>query len=416
MKKVFIILILFIFLLSLGSFVYFPKEVFSDELINYSVTISDSRPGMTNVSHLYRWTTATSTTLRCITLESCTTYEGTCNTLAGLNTTGAAKGAFSGLTSANWNLDATTNGKLKLTNAAGETPGANVSLQFSGIDNPTVTGLSIVRIKTFSDVSCSTQVDYGYASFQTSPGVQITAIVSPPPTTANLVFQGKASPFMFISFFKNGTLIGTTQASSAGFFEKSFTGLLPGNFTFLLYGEDEKGRRTSYQTYTLNLVAGTTTNVSGIFLSPTIFVSPKKVFRKEDITITGKSFPNSQVKILISPGNILESTISDSGGNFSFVLNTSFLGIGVYSARARALYFGEYSDFSESVDFEVLKEKEIACRGADLNFDGKVDIVDFSILMYFWGQKNPANRCANINQTETVDIVDFSIMMYQWTD
>jgi len=416
MKKVFIILILFIFLISLGSGICFPKKVFSDELINYSVTISDSRPGMTNVSHLYRWRTATSTTLRCITLESCTTYEGSCVVPSGLDTTSATKGTFSGLTGDNWSLDTSVNGRLKLTNTAGEMPSLDVTLEFLGITNPSSRALAIVRIKTFSDEACTSEVDYGYASFQTIPGVQITAIVSPPPTTANLVFKGKASPFMFISFFKNGTLIGTTQASSAGFFEKSFTGLLPGNFNFLLYGEDEKGRRTSYQTYTLNLVAGTTTNVSGIFLSPTISVSPKKVFRKEDITITGKSFPNSQIKILISPGNILKSTTSDSQGNFSFVLNTSFLGLGVYSARARAFYLGEYSDFSESVDFEVLREKEIACRGADLNFDGKVDIVDFSILMYFWGQRNPANRCANINQSETVDIVDFSIMMYQWTD
>ena len=52
--------------------------------------------------------------------------------------------------------------------------------------------------------------------------------------------------------------------------------------------------------------------------------------------------------------------------------------------------------------------------GADLNFDGKINIIDFSILLYFWKQTSPANQCADINFSGLVDVFDFSIMMYQW--
>lgn len=412
-----------VFSFSLVGFLFFKKS-FSAELVNYSVTISDSRPEMENVSHIYQWQTATSGTLRCITLESCTSYTGACNPPSGLDTTGATKGSFLGLSDSDWNLDTTTNGILKLTNSTGETPASNVSLEFNGLKNPSGRTLVLVRIKTFSDENCTSEVDYGYASYQTIPGVSVTAIVSPPPTTANLVFEGRASAGMMIYFFRNGILIGTVQANSAGYFSKTFTGLLPGNFTFSLYGEDESGRKTSAQYYTLTLTAGITTKVSGIFLSPTIAISKNKVNRGEVIKVYGKTFPYSRVYILISPGNILRETLANSAGNYSYNFNTSILGRGNYIVRTRASYAGQYSDFSESKTFEVIEKKavvsptpgQVICRGADLNFDGKVNIVDFSILMYFWGQRRPANTCANINQKDTVDIVDFSIMMYQWRE
>jgi hypothetical protein len=51
----------------------------------------------------------------------------------------------------------------------------------------------------------------------------------------------------------------------------------------------------------------------------------------------------------------------------------------------------------------------------DINKDGKINIVDFSILMYFWGQTNPSNPCADLNKDGIVNLTDFSIMLYWWT-
>ncbi len=88
------------------------------------------------------------------------------------------------------------------------------------------------------------------------------------------------------------------------------------------------------------------------------------------------------------------------------------------------------SPFSESLAFKVgntdvlagklpsiLKPAAPVCsKKGDINNDGKINIVDFSILLYFWGQMKPSNPCADINSDGTVNnIVDFSIMMYWWT-
>jgi hypothetical protein len=155
--------------------------------------------------------------------------------------------------------------------------------------------------------------------------------------------------------------------------------------------------------------------VSEIFIPPTIEIDPTQVEQGQDVNIFGQSFPQSKVNISISPnGEVLESN-TNHRGQWSYHFDTSPLLEGTYEVKAKAFFVGEYSEFSQALPFLVLPEGEALCRGADLNFDGSVDIIDFSILLYFWGQTEPENPCADINFDGIVDIFDFSIMMYWWT-
>ena len=71
------------------------------------------------------------------------------------------------------------------------------------------------------------------------------------------------------------------------------------------------------------------------------------------------------------------------------------------------------SGFSKAVSFHVGKiGGEAPCPEADLNQDERVNLTDFSILLFNWGTDNP---CADQNQNGNVDLIDFSIMMYYWT-
>jgi hypothetical protein len=53
---------------------------------------------------------------------------------------------------------------------------------------------------------------------------------------------------------------------------------------------------------------------------------------------------------------------------------------------------------------------------SDLNRDGKVNLVDFSILLFHWntdgGRSDPP---ADINQDGRVTLTDFSILIFNWT-
>ena len=55
------------------------------------------------------------------------------------------------------------------------------------------------------------------------------------------------------------------------------------------------------------------------------------------------------------------------------------------------------------------------CVGADFNHDGKVNSVDFSIMLAFWKTSSPfKNACVDVNTDTRVNSVDFSILLYQW--
>lgn len=56
---------------------------------------------------------------------------------------------------------------------------------------------------------------------------------------------------------------------------------------------------------------------------------------------------------------------------------------------------------------------EAAYSTADFTKDGKIDLVDFSILLFNWGL--PDNPIYDLNNDAVVDIIDFSIFLYYWT-
>ncbi|KPJ71221.1 hypothetical protein AMJ50_02890 [Parcubacteria bacterium DG_74_3] len=238
----------------------------------------------------------------------------------------------------------------------------------------------------------------------------------PGPIVTKAVFRGKAYPLAFLTILKNGEVAATFFAKETGLFEKELSGIAGGTYNFSIWAEDKEGRKSVTLSFTVSVLSGMTTVISGIFISPTIELSPVQVERGDPVNIFGQVFPESQVDIFVSSQEIVKETQAGPGGEWELKLDTTPLEIAEHYAKARALYGeGEQSSFSQTLSFLILKPGALVCKGADLNFDGRVNIVDFSILLYFWGQKTPSNICADINFDGIVNIIDFSIMMYYWT-
>jgi hypothetical protein len=52
----------------------------------------------------------------------------------------------------------------------------------------------------------------------------------------------------------------------------------------------------------------------------------------------------------------------------------------------------------------------------DLNCDGKVNLVDFSIMAFWFGRTLTGKGLdADLNHDSKVNLVDFSIMVFHWT-
>jgi hypothetical protein len=66
---------------------------------------------------------------------------------------------------------------------------------------------------------------------------------------------------------------------------------------------------------------------------------------------------------------------------------------------------------------DVTKTKKGTCGGipGDISCDGTVNLVDFSILAYWYklGTKPPVN--VDLNGDGKINLVDFSILAYHWT-
>ena len=231
-----------------------------------------------------------------------------------------------------------------------------------------------------------------------------------PVAYATAVFKGKAYPEAFVTILKDGMVAATFEVPSTGYFSKSLTGLPAKIYTFGIWAEDIKGRKSLTLNYSISLIGGMTTTME-IFLPPTFELDNVEAEQGKDLGMAGQTFPLSNLNIFAN--GLAKKTSADEKGDWSYKLDTTILALGTHTAKVQSQTDeGEQSPFSQTLSFSVSPPK---CPGADLNQDGKVNIIDFSILLYFWGQTKPANICADINRDGIVNLVDFSIMMYQWT-
>jgi hypothetical protein len=189
---------------------------------------------------------------------------------------------------------------------------------------------------------------------------------------------------------------------------------------FSLYSEDSTDRRSTLFSFPISVTRGATTNVSGIFIAPTIDVDKSQVKRGDNLAIFGQSVSNSEITISInSEEEIFKKTLADTDGIYLYNFDTSVLETGQHLTKSKAALNGEISSFGRAVSFAV-GEKTVTRKTlegyqkSDLNGDSRVNLIDFSISAYWYKRSSPPVS-ADLNSDGKVDLVDFSIMAYYWT-
>ncbi len=136
----------------------------------------------------------------------------------------------------------------------------------------------------------------------------------------------------------------------------------------------------------------------------------------------GQSALRAEITIAVSSKKtFFAKAVSGNDGIYFYDLNTSDLDYGTYAVKAQTSAGNKLiSEFSHSIEFQVGKktifEKPPAkCPvKADFNGDCKVDLIDFSILLYWFNKENPP-AAIDLNLDGKIDIIDFSILAYYWT-
>jgi len=235
-------------------------------------------------------------------------------------------------------------------------------------------------------------------------------------------FSGWAYPNQPVTLLKDAQAAGTATAGSDGTFAIAITGLSAGSYVFALYGEDVQGRISNLFALPLRIAGAVITNVSEIIIAPTIDSDKSQVRQGDSIVLSGQSAPTAAITIHIEgEQDFFVQTVSGQDGIYLYDLDTALLKQGSYQARARVSLGGRnVSGLSGPVHFlvgtqSVIKEDvEQICPFGDLNQDCQVNLIDFSILIYWIDRSNPP-ATVDMDKNGVVNLKDFSIMSFYWT-
>lgn len=230
--------------------------------------------------------------------------------------------------------------------------------------------------------------------------------------------RGKAYPSRTINFLVDTDSVGSVRSDSDGDFEFA-TDVSPGTATLGIWSTDTNNNRSITLNNTFDVTQGAITNINGVVLPPTIVVQSQNVNPGAIIAVTGQSVPNATVELHIDNSAIVETTTSAANGNWTINFDTSRVSISEHILRARSITgnppLTTESPFSTSLQLFVGVDGQ-SSTPSDLNRDGSVNLIDFSIMIFWWqtngGDSDPP---ADINGNGRVSLEDFSILLFNWT-
>ncbi|MBP9836644.1 MAG: hypothetical protein KBC78_02300 [Candidatus Pacebacteria bacterium] len=243
---------------------------------------------------------------------------------------------------------------------------------------------------------------------------------------AQIVLSGRAYPKSQVTILKDAQLVATTVSDESAHFQVLIKGLSAGTYIFSLYSEDSNGVRSSLFTFPVSVSKGVLAKIDQIFVAPTISGDKIEVKKGEPITLFGQSFPISEITLEVnSSEQFFSKTTAGSDGVYLYNFDSSVLEIGQHHAKTRSSAELAISSQSSSYEFQVgtknvySAESIICSKKADFNADCHVNLVDFSIVAFWYNRPlNPAfilREKEHLNGDGKINLVDFSIMAFHWT-
>lgn len=298
-------------------------------------------------------------------------------------------------------------------------PGSEITFQHIHTINPQVVILPNLYIVIYVQDDFAGTTIKNYAStvpVLVEPILDISAIVGNP--NAELQISGLAAPYTYVIINDGSVVLGTAYTGQDGYYSRLFTGIPGGTHSMSFYGIDQEDRNTSTISVDIDTPVYQRTTLTDQLLSPTIQVDDTLITPGEAIYATGSAAPNTTVNIFTDSPLRSYSTTASSSGDWSYTISDS----GSYTPGDYIVYtmaqtgVGLQSIFSPAILFTISGTSTggSSCGDiseGDLNCDASINLVDFSILMYYWGTDSEA---ADINLDGSVDLTDFSIMMYYW--
>ncbi len=237
---------------------------------------------------------------------------------------------------------------------------------------------------------------------------------------ARVIISGYAFPNSTVTFLVDGDIAETTRSNGSGVYTVTLDAIAKGVYTFGVYGEGPDKVKSSTFSTSFTVIGARTSELTNINVTPSVKVSPDPVQPGETLTVSGYGLPNSTITVQYGTQKSKMQTeltaTSDGAGKWTATITTNGFSKGTYKVRAKSVRTdGTATNYSDYTFFGVGEASSVKSN-ADLSRDGKVNLTDFSILLFWWGTAGgDSNPPADINGDAKVSLTDFSILLFGWT-
>lgn len=247
-------------------------------------------------------------------------------------------------------------------------------------------------------------------------GGAVTTVATPAVSgTGTINIKGTAYPKSTVNVLLEGVFVSQIDVDSNAKFEVTMNSVPAGSRVVNLFSTDANNRKSITLTFTVTVTANSIATLTSVLMPPTIDISSTNIAKGQSVRIFGYAEPTAEVNVHVaSHKETVNKIISDSNGAYALLFDTKSLTEEEHTTKSRAVFESLVSSFSHVLQFFVGTGSKL--KTADENKDGKVNIIDFSILLFWWNTKDSKGLgIADINGDGKVNIVDFSIMLFQWT-
>ncbi len=248
----------------------------------------------------------------------------------------------------------------------------------------------------------------------TTPGSGGGSIVIPHTAVR---FSGLAYPYADITLLEGNVKRATVTGDDMGYFTITLEEDGERPIAYTLFATDISGNKSLLINYYLLIHSGYLTHVSGIRFAPTIVLDKAEAREGDYVSVIGYSVPEEYLEIIITGKEKKSFTlVSSKDGAYKIILPLSGLPTGDYIVSAKYINDTRISKLVKLVigDTTILNTDAFSDIPGDYNLDMKVDLVDFSILAFWYGKESPPPS-VDTNRDGTIDLVDFSILAFWWT-
>ena len=236
-----------------------------------------------------------------------------------------------------------------------------------------------------------------------------------------VTIDGYTSPKSEVVILVDGKEAERVRSDSQGLYSATLDKIARGVYTFGIYALDPNQTKSSTFSTSFTVAGARTSALSNISIPPSVKINPDPVQPGQNVTVSGFTLPNASVAIENekdkSPVSRQQfSATSDQNGAWSVSVPTANFSLGTYKARAKATQGQTISTSFSNYTLYGVGQAASRPLNADLNRDGKINLVDFSILLFWWNTNGgTSDPSADINADGKVNLVDFSILLFNWT-